>query len=157
MTVDKRRDIENTGKQLVKAGFIARIIGEFITITAPLGVMSIILFNIMLSNDTIPNHGMMPIILAILFYFIIPLLFPILAEIKIKRHRDELGLSYWKNVSEELDNIHLKEKLAKEQRAYSELGVGRTTDKTDIRYWKGLLDDGIITQEEFAAKKEELL
>jgi hypothetical protein len=69
MTADERRDIENTGRKLVKAGFVARIIGELITITVPLGIISIILFNIMLSNDTIPNNGMIPIILAILFLF----------------------------------------------------------------------------------------
>jgi len=43
---------------------------------------------------------------------------------------------------------------AKEQKAYIELNVG---NETDIRYGKGLPDDGIIGEEEFAIKKQELL
>ena len=64
------------------------------------------------------------------------------------------------NITELVAHNALKEEAKKQYSAEAdakrEMGVGGD-NKTDIRYWKGLLDDGIIDEVEFANKKRELL
>ena len=54
----------------------------------------------------------------------------------------------------------LKKQKKLEQEAKQNLGIDESSgavDKTDIRYWHGLLKDGIIDQKEFDKKKKELV
>ena len=73
--------------------------------------------------------------------------------------RRKHGLSIWKNVEEDVKRLEIEEELRLEREAKKNLGIddGKAVDKSDIRYWHSLLQDGIITQEEFEKKKAELM
>ena len=91
---------------------------------------------------------------------LVPLYLAIAAEYGIYKYRKNRGWSYWKDVTKEwkkerLDQL-MREQKESAMRVNAEL-KGSEGDKSDIRYWHGLLKDGIISQEEFEAKKRELL
>jgi len=50
----------------------------------------------------------------------------------------------------------MREQKESAMRVNAEL-KGSAGDKSDIRYWHGLFKDGIISKEEFEAKKAELM
>ena len=91
---------------------------------------------------------------------LVPLYLAIAAEYGIYKYRKNRGWSYWKDVTKEwkkerLDQL-MREQKESAMRVNAEL-KGSEGNKSDIRYWHGLLKDGIISQEEFEAKKRELL
>ena len=66
--------------------------------------------------------------------------------------------SYKKSVTADLYNVlkELAEKAAEDRKQAATAGTA-VSPADEIRKFKGLLDDGIITQEEFDAKKKQLL
>ena len=93
--------------------------------------------------------------LATIFLPVIPLVF---WERGIRRFRRANGLSIYKNIKAELEQMELNERVAKEHKAFVANGIVKeSVDKKDIDYWFGLLQKGAITQEEYEVKKRELL
>ncbi|HUH42341.1 MAG TPA: SHOCT domain-containing protein [Sulfurimonas sp.] len=79
-------------------------------------------------------------------------------ERNIRKFRRANGLSIYKNVKAELEQMELNERIAKEHKAFVANGlVKESADKKDIDYWFGLLQKGAITQEEYEVKKRELI
>lgn len=99
-----------------------------------------------------------PIIIIVIA--LVPLYLAIAAEYGIYKYRKNRAWSYWKDVTKEwkkerLDQL-MREQKESAMRVNAEL-KGSNDDKNDIRYWHGLLKDGIISQEEFEVKKRELI
>lgn len=157
MAIDKKEKYREMGKRTATSSFGGRI-AMYIFIT-----FWITIFTIIIATTTNYEHlftnkdSVIMFIIYIVSLFIPGLALVLFLEKGVRMERRKLGLSIYDDISDEIEHMNLKNKLSKEQRAYSELGIGKDTDKTDIRYWKGLLDDGIISQEEFDLKKSELL
>lgn len=95
-------------------------------------------------------------IIATLFIIMYVSILPILSEYMIRRERRKYGLPIYKAVT---PDMLAEAEVAREYRAKKNLGIGDegSVDKMDIRYWHGLLKEGIIDQEEFDRKKMELV
>ncbi|OGS70824.1 MAG: hypothetical protein A3F91_09935 [Flavobacteria bacterium RIFCSPLOWO2_12_FULL_35_11] len=91
-----------------------------------------------------------------MFLFAIPF---ILWERSVRKFRRKHGLSIWKNITEELLQMEVDQRVAKEHKAFVNNGLVKeaVVDKGDIGYWHGLFEKGAITKEQFEAKRAELL
>ncbi|MCK9455195.1 hypothetical protein [Sulfurimonas sp.] len=79
-------------------------------------------------------------------------------ERSIRKFRRKHGLSIYKNVREELEQMEINERVAKEHKAFVANGIARADgEKKDLDYWFGLLQKGAITQDEYNVKKSELM
>jgi len=56
-----------------------------------------------------------------------------------------------------LKQAAVDERVAMKKKAYAKHGINQSVDKSDIGYWFGLKEQGAITEDEFLAKKRELL
>ncbi len=65
--------------------------------------------------------------------------------------RKKVGLPYWKNVEKEYRAVRMAELIKQRREAEERAGI-KTEDK-DLRYYHGLLKDGIISEDEFAKIK----
>lgn len=75
----------------------------------------------------------------------------ILWELRIRHFRKKHGLSIYKNIYEDLQQMKVNEEIARKQKAFAKV------QQNDISYWYDLLQKGAISQEEYDAKKKELL
>lgn len=81
----------------------------------------------------------------------------ILWELSIQSWREKRSLPIWKNIEEEIKQKEVDKRIAREKKAYANNGLSQAVDKTDLGYWHELLQKGAITEDEYAAKKRELL
>ena len=89
-------------------------------------------------------------------------LMPFLVELGIWRIRKKHGIPMWKNATEDFKRVGIENDVKRVVEAKKKFGINEdsssdSVDKSDIRYWHGLLKDGIISQEEFNKKKSELI
>ena len=135
------------GQALAKNRFVARLFILYIPVWVLMFVASAIVF-----KDMSPLIGF-PLIV------IISSIIPVLVERSIQKNRKRLGFSVWGDATEDYAILDKMEELRIEKEAKESLGINdeSSVDKTDIRYWHGLLKDGIIDQEEFELKRGELL
>ena len=99
-------------------------------------------------------------IIVLIVVGLVPLYLAIAAEYGIYKYRKNRGWSYWKDVTKEWKKYRLDELMREQKESAMRVNAelkGSEGNKNDIRYWHGLLKDGIISQEEFEAKKRELL
>jgi hypothetical protein len=149
----------NAGKLIKTGGFIARLFG-YAFFYVPIGVVLLITAALGGAKDIVRIFGIPNTDLAISIVLFGGLAIPfVLWEMSIRRFRRKHGLSIWKNVSAELEQMAIDEQVAKEHKAFANNGIVKdpSGDKTDIGYWFGLLEKGAITQAEYEAKKKELL
>ena len=96
----------------------------------------------------------------IYFYMSFPLLIPIFMEWSIRADRRKKGLPIYKGVNPVLYNrIERKEEADLEMKYDVEIGAvaDSSDDKKDLDYWFDLKQKGAITEQEYEAKKKELL
>ncbi len=157
------------GQALAKNRFILRLFVLYI----PVLVLIFVLLGILIENTTnktflganyvVDIFGGNPSgfggVMLIIYMIIWSAIIPILIERSIQKRRKRLGFSVWGDATKDFDRLEIEEKLKLEQEAKENLGIGDegSVDKTDIRYWHGLLKEGIINQEEFELKKRKLL
>ena len=79
------------------------------------------------------------------------LAFVALGEYIIYRQRKKKGWSYWRDVSKQWKAERMAELI--KLREDGERAAGIKTEDKDLRYYHGLLKDGIISEEEFAKIK----
>jgi len=89
--------------------------------------------------------------------FGVPFLLLYLKELSIRHWRKKNGFSIYKDIKEEMKQAEVDKRVAMEKKAYAKHGVNQTVDKNDIGYWFGLKEQGAIAEDEFLAKKRELL
>ena len=89
--------------------------------------------------------------------FGVPFLILYLKEKSIRKWRMKNGFSIYKNIEEEMKQAEVDKRVAMEKKAYAKHGVNQGVDKNDIGYWFNLKEQGAITEDEFLAKKRELL
>ena len=102
----------------------------------------------------------MPTITGLPLIFGLSLIIPILKERSIRKWRRKNGFSIYKSIEDDFQRMEVEKRLKREQEAKKNLGIDEESgavDKSDIRYWHGLLKDGIISEEEFEKKKSELI
>jgi len=81
----------------------------------------------------------------------LPLLIPILLEWRTRVTRRKLGVSIYKDITEELKQLQVDEEVARDVKAREKFEV------KDLDYWFDLKQKGAITEQEYEAKKKELL
>ena len=145
--LDKNKKQVKLGQALAKNRFVARLFILYIPVWILVFVASAIIF-----KDMSPLIGF-PLIV------IISSIIPVLVERNIQKNRKRLGFSVWGDATEDYARLDKMEELKLEKEAREKLGIdeGSSVDKTDIRYWHGLLKEGIIEQDEFDKKREELI
>ncbi|WP_170175807.1 SHOCT domain-containing protein [Sulfurimonas crateris] len=144
-------------------GFGARLFGYFLFfIPASLLYIFVIFipskgFGGILDFSKNPPENIITITLAIIAISA-PVILPfVLWERSIRKFRRKNGLSIYKNVREELEQIEFNKEYAKEAKAREAFETSKSSDKMNINYWFELLQKGAITQDEYEAKKRELL
>ena len=140
------------GQALAKNRFIARLFVLYIPVWVLVFVASAIVFKDMLLLISFP------------LIVIISSIIPVLVERNIQKDRKRHGFSVWGDATEDYARLYKMQELKLEKEAREKLGIDdessvdkSSIDKTDIRYWHGLLEDGIIEQDAFDKKKEELI
>jgi len=122
-------------------------------------IMSFILLLLMgmPKNPVFSNNVMINDIISLSVIFGVPFLIFYLKEKGIRKWRRENGFSIYKDIKEEIKQAEVDKRVAMEKKAYAKNGVNQGVDKNDIGYWFGLKESGAITEDEFLAKKRELL
>ena len=126
-------------------------------------IFYIILFFMLLFAISMPQNPifsdniMINTIISYSVIFGVPFLIPYLMEKSIRKFRRKNGLSIYKNITEDLKQLEVDKRVAMEKKAYAKHGINQGVDKSDIGYWFNLKKQGAITEEEFLAKKKELL
>jgi len=150
-------DFIKLSKSLLATGFIGRIMA-YLFVFFFLFILIVVLSLSLGSNDAFSQNTFINSIILLLLFFIIPsVLFFLFEKFNIQKTRKKLGLSLYKNVQKELLDIATEVRVAREKKAFEINGVNQGVDKNDIGYWHGLLKSGAITEEEYEAKKKELL
>ena len=165
----KREDMKaaaNFGASAQRASFWARLFVLYIPAWILLLVFLLVIANgtdneflfgdwviDIFGGDSAHFGGMM----VTLYYALIASIIPIYLEKRNRKWRRKNGLPLNKNIEREYQRLLIEEQLKLEEEARKNLGIDGGVDKSDIRYWHSLLQDGIITQAEFDAKKAELL
>ncbi len=151
--IDAHKQGATIGKQLVYESLGKRIGAYFIVFFIPSLIVWLIILN---GNFKTPDS----LVLENLMILVPPLVLPLFKEWRVRVWRRREGYDMNSNITELVAHNALKEEAKKqysaESEARSEMGVGGD-DKTDIRYWKGLLDDGIIDEAEYGRVKSEIL
>ena len=159
--LNKNKKQVRLGQALAKNRFVARLFILYIPTWILIFLVILIIINetdgSFLFFKTIVNYS--GTFLAFSYIALIAAIIPVLIERSIQKRRKRLGFSVWGDATKDFDRLEIEEKLKLEQEAKENLGIGDegSVDKTDIRYWHGLLEEGIINQEEFELKKRELL
>ena len=143
---------------VMRSSFIARLF----VVLIPQGLFVLFAMFLWLSTDNnflglkyIANNY--SIIVAAPITIMYASVLPIISEYMIRRERRKYGLPIYRAVTPDMIT---EAEVAREYRAKQNLGINESSgavDKTDIRYWHGLLKDGIIDQKEFDKKKKELV
>ena len=159
---NRNKQKDEYDKALTKKSFILRLFISYIPIWILVFIVIIIIADSGSGNNflfckTISN--LFGLSISLIYLGLIATIIPVWTEINIQRKRRKQGFSAWGNVTKDFDRLEIEEKLKLEQEAKENLGIGDegSVDKMDIRYWHGLLKEGIIDQEEFELKKRKLL
>lgn len=145
------------GMAIATGGFKTRLFGYFIFYILLIILTSLFLI---ISGATSPSAGNISIFFGILLIFLVYILpaFPfILWEKSIRKFRRKNGLSVYGDIKEELEQIKFNKEYAKEAKAREAFETSKSSDRMNINYWFELLQKGAITQDEYEAKKRELL
>lgn len=161
------KDMRNAGAGALFAagiqtgGFGARLFGYFLFYVPAVLVFFLILFASkgfggIIDLTFLPKNLIGYTIFAL--FFLLPPAIPfILWEKSIRKFRRKNGLSVYGNIKEELEQMKFNEEYAKEAKAREAFETSKSSDKMNINYWFDLLQKGAITQDEYEAKKRELL
>lgn len=144
-------------KGINKGGFGARLFGYLMFYIPVFFIFMTILYTSEIL--VMKNPGLFIQIIGFCLIFFIPSVPFILWERSIRKFRRKHGLSIYKNVREELEQMEINERVAKEHKAFVSNGLVNegVVNKDDIGYWFGLFEKGAITKEEYEAKKKELI
>ena len=155
-------------KALAKKSFVVRLFMQYI----PVWFLIFVLLGILIENTdntflganyVVDIFGGNPSgfggVMLIIYMGIWSSIIPALVEMSIQKDRKRHGFSVWGDVTEDYAILDKMEEMRIEKEAKESLRINdeSSVDKTDIRYWHGLLKDGIIDQEEFELKRGELL
>ncbi|WP_457750278.1 SHOCT domain-containing protein [Sulfurimonas sp.] len=142
-----------------RLSFKIRFFGMFLPLWVFSAVLTIILFSsLFLDTDSFLRQNFNSV--GIFFtMFLFSLIIPVLVEYGIIRARKKNGFSVWGNIEEEIKQREVDEQVRREKKAMEKTygSTSTTTNKTDIGYWHDLLQKGAITQDEYDAKKNELI
>ncbi|MDO9266955.1 MAG: SHOCT domain-containing protein [Sulfurimonas sp.] len=167
MSASNNSNSAAAGQTIREGGFIARLFAYaffYVPLTAVyawLMIMSKSLSKIDLSflTNFFPINDFTGTIIVFAI-FLLPTAIPfILWERSVRKFRRKHGLSIWKNITAELEQMEVDQRVAKEHKAFVNNGLVKeaVVDKGDIGYWHGLFEKGAITKEQFEAKRAELL
>jgi len=157
------------GKEFKKKSFVSRytryIIATLFLLFASFWIVEIALENIVAFFNIQSNNIFSPKIDSYIAIFLVvglAGLMPFLVELGIWRIRRKHGIPMWKNATEDFKRVGIENDVKRVVEAKKKFGIDENSssdsvDKSDIRYWHGLLKDGIISQEEFNKKKSELI
>ncbi|MDO9267073.1 MAG: SHOCT domain-containing protein [Sulfurimonas sp.] len=160
MSTNNNSNSAAAGQTIREGGFIARLFAYaffYVPLTAVyawLTIMSKITF-LKLENPSFALE-----LLLVFFFILLPPAIPfILWERSVRKFRRKHGLSIWKNITAELEQMEVDQRVAKEHKAFVNNGLVKeaVVDRGDIGYWHGLFEKGAITKEQFEAKRAELL
>ena len=141
------------GEGLNTGSFGVRLFAYIFFYIILLFAWSFVIFNLNLSvEDTIFN-----ITIGYLSWLLPPAFVLYLKELSIRSWRKKNGFSIYKDIKEEMKQAEVDKRVAMEKKAYAKHGVNQGVDKSDIGYWFNLKEQGAITEDEFLAKKKELL
>lgn len=168
----KAEDLERSrkfGEMVKRSSFVVRLFTLYVPVWFVVFVALLILIENtdttflganyvcdLFGGDRAHLGGMMITLWAGLWAAIIPYF----VERSNRKWRREHGWSIYKSVEEDYQRMLKEQELKLEHEAKKNLGIDEDSgavDKTDIRYWHGLLEDGIISEEEFEKKKAELI
>ena len=116
-------------------------------------IWSFVVLNLNISGEETTTR----IILGNVILFLPPAFVLYLKELSIRHWRKKNGFSIYKDIKEEMKQAEVDKRVAMEKKAYAKHGVNQGVDKSDIGYWFNLKEQGAITEDEFLAKKRELL
>lgn len=152
-------------KMIQIGGFKTRLIGYFIFFI-PVFFISISLYiatdsfgGLLDFTNFLPRNNFGRTI-ALLITFLTPALPFYFWEKSIRKFRRKNGLDIYKDISAELGQREINERVAKEHKAFVNNGIVKeslSVDKSDIGYWFGLFEKGAISKEEYEGKKAELM
>jgi len=146
---------QNHAGAMLGASFLQRMI---IYVFFYIPFAALIVFATIMTGKDLPREFIeLPLFIQDVIVFGTPMLPFILWEYFIRRFRRKHGLPIYKNVEEEIRQMEVNKKVAREKRAFEEVGVSQRVDKSDIGYWYDLFKKGAITEKEYEAKKAELL
>ena len=162
--MEKKNNYEVAARGIRVSGFAGRLFG-YVVFYVPITLMWIWISTANGLDDYNTWGGYGYINKSLVSFFVISIMFLpttvpfIFWERSIRSFRRKHNLSVWNNVSAELEQMAIDERVAKEHKAYINNGIAHepSGDKKDIGYWFGLLEKGAITQVEYEAKKKELL
>ncbi|OHD99640.1 MAG: hypothetical protein A3J26_07950 [Sulfurimonas sp. RIFCSPLOWO2_02_FULL_36_28] len=157
MSQNQTATLNRRAPNALEAGFMARLaIYAFFFI--PLYLVGVWLM--LMSDAEWTKSGLTGVMIIDSSIFIMIFASPfILGERSVRKFRRKHGLSIWKNISAELEQMEVDQRVAKEHKAFVNNGLVKeaVVDKGDIGYWHGLFEKGAITKEQFEAKRAELL
>ena len=157
MSQNQTATLNRRAPNALEAGFMARLaIYAFFFI--PLYLVGVWLM--LMSDAEWTKSGLTGVMIIDSSIFIMIFASPfILWERSVRKFRRKHGLSIWKNIAAELEQMEVDQRVAKEHKAFVNNGLVKeaVVDKGDIGYWHGLFEKGAITKEQFEAKRAELL
>ena len=129
-------------KGVHQGGFFTRTILTILFIWLPIQVVTIVI---------VGNAEKMLTLTLSYILISLPLLIPILLEWRTRATRRKLGVSIYKDITEELKQLQVDEEVARDVKAREKFEV------KDLDYWFDLKQKGAISEQEYEAKKKELL
>jgi len=166
----KAEDLERSrkfGEMVKRSSFVVRLFTLYVPVWLLMFVALMILVNetngsFLFVKDIFSNFGnnFSTLFLVIIYVGLWATIIPYFVERSNRKWRREHGWSIYKSVEEDYQRMLKEQELKLEHEAKKNLGIDEASgvvDKTDIRYWHGLLEDGIISEEEFEKKKAELI
>lgn len=153
----KNNNYEAAAKGIKVGGIITRIFA-YLVFYVPVTIILAAIIDLKLPMGM--NSDNITVFIQFYGYFILMLTPYILWELSVQLWRKKQGFSLWKNIEEEIKQKAVDDRISREKIAYEKNRLsqaGDVVDKTDIGYWHELLQKGAITEDEYAAKKKELL
>ena len=157
MSANNNSNSAAAGQTIREGGFIARLFA-YAFFFIPLYLVGVWLM--LMSDAEWTKSGLTGVMIIdssiVIMIFASPF---ILWERSVRKFRRKHGLSIWKNIAAELEQMEVDQRVAKEHKAFVNNGLVKeaVVDKGDIGYWHGLFEKGAITKEQFEAKRAELL
>ncbi|MDQ1340872.1 MAG: hypothetical protein QG567_2030 [Campylobacterota bacterium] len=157
MSANNNSNSAAAGQTIREGGFIARLFAYafFYVPFYLIGAWLIIMTDAEWTKGSTFGNSTLDMLFG-MFVFAIPF---ILWERSVRKFRRKHGLSIWKNIAAELEQMEVDQRVAKEHKAFVNNGLVKeaVVDRGDIGYWHGLFEKGAITKEQFEAKRAELL
>lgn len=167
MSANNNSNSAAAGQTIREGGFIARLFAYaffYVPLTAVYAWLMIMsnekgTGEVFFLAQLLPKTEMTGVIIGLMFTLLPPAIPFILWERSVRKFRRKHGLSIWKNITAELEQMEVDQRVAKEHKAFVNNGLVKeaVVDKSDIGYWHGLFEKGAITKEQFEAKRAELL